>query len=170
MSILAETHNGQLRIQGNECLIDAKDADASKYRVGSREVPGESGGGGAISFDVIERVEEGSPRIEAVVMVGGSNGKGGELGICVWDGVRPISDAGQPKVVEFRHNEIEFKVPVKGLPAAGGRVTRFYTDHGKFCVNWQDDSGQPTGIVYDTHGSADESTWTAIGRIPVSPL
>ena len=53
---------------------------------------------------------------------------------------------------------------------AAGRVTRFYTDGGKFCVNWQDDSGQPVGVVYDTHGSADESTWTAVGRFTMGPL
>lgn len=67
-------------------------------------------------------------------------------------------------------------VPFKGQSAPGGaaapiRVTRFYTDHGEFCFNMQDDGeGMPTGIVYDTHGSADEKTWTAVGRITVSPL
>ena len=38
------------------------------------------------------------------------------------------------------------------------------------CINWQDDTGQPAGIAYDTHGSLDESTWTAVGRIGISPL
>ena len=53
---------------------------------------------------------------------------------------------------------------------AAGRVTRFYTDGGKFCVNWQDDSGQPVGVVYDTHLSADEGTWTAVGKFTMGPL
>lgn len=61
-----------------------------------------------------------------------------------------------------------FLVPV--IAPGGSRVSRFYTDHGAFCVNWQDDTGQPSGIVYKTHGSADESTWTAVGRIAVGPL
>lgn len=156
--ILADTHNGQLRVQGNETIQDAKDADASKFRVGSREVPGQSGGGGAYSFDVIERVEEGSPRIEAVVMVGGSNGHGGELGICVWDGTRPISDPSQKKVIEFRHNEIEFKVPVKGLPSGGSNSGRTYHEGGQFITIYQND-GQV--VTYKTNGTTDESQWTA---------
>lgn len=123
MSIIADTSNGQLRLQGNETITDAKDADAAKVRVGSRHVPGKSGGGGAYSFDVIEEVSEGNHRTEAVVMVGGFNGSGGELGICIWNGVEPITDPGQPKVVEMRHNEIEFKVPIRAPNLAGGGVT-----------------------------------------------
>ena len=172
MPILAETHNGQLRIQGNETIQDAKDADAAKFRVGSRHVPGQSGGGGAYSFDVINEVSEGNHRTEVAVIVGGYNGKGGEVGVCVWDGVEPISDAGQPKVMEWRHDEIEFKVPIKApnLGSANSRPSRFYTDGGKFCINWQDDTGQPSGVVYATHGSADESKWTAVGRLNMGPL
>src|SRR3990167_10942623 len=29
-------------------------------------------------------------------------------------------------------------------------VTRFYTDGGKFCINWQDDTGKATGVIYRT--------------------
>ena len=105
-------------MQGNEIIIDAKDADASKFRVGSRHVPGQSGGGGAFSFDVIERAEEGSPRKEVAVLVGGFNGQQGEIGICVWNGQEPFGDATQIKVMEIRGNEIEFKVPVKGITVA----------------------------------------------------
>ena len=167
MSILSETSNGQLRMQGNEIIIDAKDADASKFRVGSRHVPGESGGGGAYSFDVIDRAEEGSPRKEVVVLVGGFNGQQGELGIFVWNGQEPFGDATQIKVMEIRGNEIEFKVPVKGFSPSAGRVTRFYTDGGKFCINWQDDTGKPAGVIYDTKGSLDEAQWVAVGQLPI---
>ena len=67
-------------------------------------------------------------------------------------------------------------------PGGGGPVTRFSTDHGTFVVNWQDDpidhdgnaatpvKSVPRGIVYDTHGQTDESTWTAVGRLKVEPL
>lgn len=158
MATLAETHNGQLRIQGNEVLIDAKDPDAAKFRVGSREVAGQSGGGGAVSFDVIERVEEGSPRIEAVVMVGGSNGRGGELGLCVWDGTRPISDASQRKVAEFRHDVVEFKVPITA-PNLRSDATRFYHQGGRFVTNYQDDGHI---VTLDMGGTADESQWVPV--------
>ena len=176
MPILAETHNGQLRIQGNELIIDAKDADASKFRVGSRHVPGQSGGGGAYSFDIIETVAEGSGRIEAAILVGGTNGVGGEVGVCIWDGTRPITDASQRKVMEWRHDEIEIKVPLRvsggviGGSLPNSRVTRFYTDGGKFAINWQDDTGNPVGVVYKTNSTTDESQWVAVGKVRIDPL
>ena len=55
----------------------------------------------------------------------------------------------------------------------GGRVSRIYTDDGRFCYNFQGPaSGQPdgAGIKYDTHGSLDETTWTAVARIADVPL
>ena len=54
-------------------------------------------------------------------------------------------------------------------PGGQPRVTRFYTDGGKFCVNWQDDTGTPTGIVYRVNGT-DEATWTPVGRVRIDPL
>lgn len=161
MSTLAETSNGQLRIQGNEIIIDAKDADASKFRVGSRHVPGQSGGGGGISFDLIDRVEEGSPRKEVIVLVGGFNGKEGELGICVWNGKEPFGDATQIKVMEIRGSEIEFKVPVKGLRVAGGNNQTLVSPNGKYVAAIQDDGNL---VVYDTDPDNNPSTpwWSAV--------
>ena len=49
------------------------------------------------------------------------------------------------------------------------KVTRFYTDHGRYVVNWQDDTGWPSGVVYDTHDSIDESTWTHVGTVRIDP-
>ena len=56
--------------------------------------------------------------------------------------------------------------------AAGGKVTRFSTDHGEFCINWQDDGDAPlpTGIIYNTNGTPDETAWTAVGRVKLEPL
>lgn len=156
--IIAETHNGQLRLQGNETITDAKDADAAKFRVGSRRVPGQSGGGGAYSWDIITEVSEGNHRTEAAVLVGGFNGKGGEVGLCLWDGTEPITDASQKKVVEFRHNEIEFKVPVKGLPAGGSSNGRIHHEGGQFVTIYQNDGNV---VTYKTNGTTDESKWTA---------
>ena len=53
---------------------------------------------------------------------------------------------------------------------AQAKVTRFYTDGGKFCFNFQDDGSVPSGVVYDTKSSTDESTWVAIGRLRIDPL
>lgn len=166
MPILADTHNGQLRIQGNEVIIDAKDADASKFRVGSRHVPGQSGGGGAYSFDVINTVEEGSYRKEVAILVGGFNGQQGEIGVCVWNGQEPFGDATQIKVMEIRGTEVEFKVPVKlsagvsGLNA-GDRMT---SSNGRFVTIQQNDGNF---VTYDAQlgpiGSPDAAIWSAWG-------
>ena len=152
--IIAETDNGQLRIQGNEVIIDAKDADAAKFRVGARHVPGESGGGGAYSFDVIEEVSEGSRRTEAVLLNGGFNGVGGELSVTIWDGSQPITDASQRKAIEIRHDEVEFKVPVKFsagvIGGSSGGSNEFATGissrNGRYRLQVQDDGNL---VYYD---------------------
>lgn len=143
--ILARSHNGLHWFGGNETRTDAKDADASASRLGSRHIPGQSGGGGKRSFDVFfqfdhEPTDEEllvAKRIEAAVIVGGFNGTGGEIGICIWNGrdQNDIEDADQIKVVEMRHNEVEFKVPIiapnlQGVNGAVGPVTRMWAPDG----------------------------------------
>lgn len=56
------------------------------------------------------------------------------------------------------------------LGSAAAASSRFYSDHGRFCFNVQDDQPEPKIIVYDTHSSADESTWTAVGQMKQVPL
>lgn len=165
MPIIAETAKGQLRIQNDELIMDSKVADAAKMRVGSMTVPGQTGGGGGYSFDIITETSENNRRTEAGVITGTrSHLEGGEIDISIWDGTEPITDESQKKVAEFR-------VPVKlagrvaGLPTL--KVTRFYTDHGKFCINWQDDTDLPVGVIYRTNGSLDETTWVHVGFVPV---
>lgn len=61
-------------------------------------------------------------------------------------------------------------VPVTTAPS---RVSRFYSDDGAFCFNVQGPaSGQPQGAIiqYVTHGSLDESTWTAVAKWEGQPL
>ena len=69
------------------------------------------------------------------------------------------------RVARFRHDGIEFFVPV----AFAARVTRFYSDDGRYCFNVQGDNG---GFIvqYETHGSADETTWTAVATLRGQPL
>lgn len=148
MSILAETQNGQLRIQGNEVIVDAKDDDASKFRVGSRN-------GGGYSFDQITEVSEGNRRNEIIVLTGGRTQQGGgELGFNIWNGVEPISDAGQIKVAEFRHNEIEFKVPLRGIQFSTS-ASQLRSPNGKYALAIQDDGNL---VVYDTDKDNNPST------------
>ena len=147
-TVLNDNADGILWARGNETVQDAKNADAAKVRVGGPQ-------GGAFSADLTA----GGPderRTEVVVLAGGrSYLGGGELGISVWDGTEPITDLSQRKVIEIRHNEIEFKVPVKGL---GGAVV---SPSGRYHAIMQDDGNF---VVYDTDPDSDPGTgwWAAV--------
>ena len=79
------------------------------------------------------------------------------------------SDQAEQPVLTLTRKGIRIHVPIVegGIGAAPGRVTRFYTDGGKFAINWQDDTGEPSGIIYATKGTTDESQWVAIGKVPL---
>lgn len=88
--------------------------------------------------------------------------------------LRGPGQSGADTLIEtVRFDGVVYEVPIiakKGIiGAVTGRVTRFYTDGGKFCINWQDDTGWPNGVVYDTHDSIDESTWTHVGSVRIDP-
>ena len=82
------------------------------------------------------------------------------------------SDFDQQPVAIFSRRGIRFMAPVSceagcscgSSGGSGGPVTRFYTDHGKFMINWKDDTGFPRGVAYDT------STGAAVGIINIDPL
>lgn len=77
-------------------------------------------------------------------------------------------DPDYERVFAIRHDGF---VAYKGGTLPSVKVTRFYTDGGKFCINWQDDTGQAAGIVYSTNnGSQDESTWVAVGKVRIDPI
>lgn len=75
------------------------------------------------------------------------------------------SDSDMKEVLLVSRKGFTFKVPVKFEAGANvtvsGNVTRFYTDHGMFFCNWQDDTGLPTGIIYRV------SDGVAVGRVPI---
>lgn len=144
---------------------------------------------GKISGDVLRWKDRKIHRTEAFFikfavdeMVDGDGDPVPMLALFMARGIDGSEDADMQQVAVFSRKGVRFDVPVVGLPAGGGAVTRFSTDTGKFCVNWQDDpidhDGNPTtpikpvprGIVYDTNGTTDESKWTAVGRIKVDPL
>lgn len=136
--IIEETERGQLRLQNDEAIVDSKVADQAGVRVGSRVVPGENGGGGKISFDLITEAAEQNRRTEAAFIRGGiSHDNKGEISITIWDGTEPITDASQKKVMQIRHNEIEFNVPVKGLSGGGSSVLT--SPNGRVALVAQDD-------------------------------
>jgi hypothetical protein len=88
--------------------------------------------------------------------------------------VRPPNAQEVREVLYIDSAVAKFSVPViapGGAPSGPGpgRVTRFYSDNGQFCFNVQGDNG---GFIvqYDTHGSEDESTWTAVAVFRGTPV
>lgn len=98
-------------------------------------------------------------------------------------------DNGMVKIFEADYAGITFCVPVTQgadtggtftgggtplTPGAASHVSRFYSDNGEFCYNVQGDTSvdYPYGriVVYQTHGSTDESTWRAVGAIDLAPV
>lgn len=153
----------------NEVIMDSKIADASKFRVGAPFELGESGGGGAFSFDVIDGLE-GSPagrRVEAVLITGSMNSfLGGELGIHILKrgtGAN-ISDAAQIKVMETTSEYVQFNVPVRftagtsggsNLPSSPPPSTvrpseQVFSPNGTFVLAVQDDGNLVQYQVVDT--------------------
>lgn len=107
-----------------------------------------------VGYMVIRAI--GSQSDEGVVAIG-AKGAGEE-------GVTEVFFVGRHKII----SSVPIEVP--GGAMSAGRVTRFYTDGGRFCISWQDDTGKPDGVVYDTGGYTDESKWKAVGRVRIDPL
>lgn len=76
---------------------------------------------------------------------------------------------GSDKVQErfyIDHQQAIFRVPIIAPNLTSQIPGRFYTGDGRYCYNVQGDPTPefPHGriVQYDTHGSTDESTWTAV--------
>ena len=129
---------------GNETIIESKIPDASKFRVRAPRQDGESGGGGAFSFDVTNVPGGPSGGVEAVLLTGGLNRDGGgESGFFIlkkgtWGN---ISDAAQIRIWEATSEALEFKVPISApnLVAGGGGLPADYIASGAFRLYQQAD-------------------------------
>ena len=156
-------------INDNEIELSTTMRDPVKLRLSIHENKVESNLG-AISWNRLR--DDGQHHQDAELMGRlTANKKGG----AVYIAVRPQNGNDHEDVQEvayFDSGAVIFRAPIQApnFPPPDKKVSRFYTDGGKFCINWQDDTGQPAGIAYDTHGSLDEATWTAVGRIGISPL
>lgn len=182
MATIDETSRGQVRLDGNEHLTDAKgpaeraEPDPAKNRVGSPYVPGRCGGGGAYSHDIIDRVGAGQRRVEAVLRTGGFNGKTGESKLIIWNGrdFGDIRDSDQVTVYEATSERVEFKVPISApnLGGGGGQYLEKYSHDAAsgrtLMFNPQADKAWPLGviIVYDITSG----TPVPVGKIRVEPL
>ena len=153
--------------QKHPSLVPSEGRDTVKLRLGSW-----AGMFGWISGDRLTGDERNPTRREKWgLKLGETAGDGGLLELHLQ---RPntTEDRDMIPVLRLTTEYAEILVPFRQAPPAGPppKVTRFFTDHGRFCVNWQDDTGTPAGIVYDTKGAPDETQWTAVGRVRIDPL
>lgn len=157
---IADNNQGRLTNKGNETRQDSKINDPSAFRIGSFQ--GETLG--KISGDRLTNV--GNPdgqRLERVLIELNelANGEGSvRIYLNVPNG---NGDSGQRLILDITSNEIEFRVPVRFsagiIGSLSGQTSRMYSANGKYVLNLQDDGNF---VEYDTHNSADESTWTPI--------
>lgn len=132
---------------------------------------------GCIGFDVlrrkdgkVHREEVGFLKLAVDEMVDNDGDPVPMIELFLCPKVGQSQDADMQRVFTMSRKGIVFHVPVNAAPVAA-RVSRFYTDHNQYCVNWQDDGeALPRGIVYETHGSMDETTWTPVAILKPEAL
>src|SRR3990167_2717547 len=171
--------NNELKIRAkssDEVGPEAADAVALRFQVPVENLAG-SGWVGAIFADILQGSSADGPTERVQLKLGFKMDPGSTLELYATR-LNGSNDSDEIRIFRFALDGAEFGVPLKGIvgdPASLGSgvpsmVTRFYTDHGKFMVNWQDDTGQPSGIVYDMQSG----TPVAVGRVliemfPIEP-
>ena len=169
-AVIAETNQGRLVLRGNELVLyDTTSGDpvAIRYR-SHNETKGKhssdkfvNGAWRELGLVIYKEDERGrtdpahANTLEIRVLAHAPTGN--------------FNDADYSEVFAIRHDGIT----VRGQPIGGGqpgRVPRFYTDGGRFMINWQDDTGSPTGIVYPTDPVTGEPTGPPIGQVRIDPL
>ena len=169
---VATTDEGRLDMRGNELLIyDTTSGDpvALRYR-SNNEMRGKhsidkfvNGAWRELGFVAYKEDERGrtDPAHQNCLEVEFWSKKAGNS----WE------DADYERVFAIRHDGVVF---YKGGASTSGRVTRFFSDNGKFCYNVQGDPASgPAGriVVYDTNNNhPDENTWRAVGLITPTPI
>lgn len=157
----------------NEVEIVSTKPDPPKVRLAVEQGQAESNLG-AVSFNL--RRPDGTHDEYAYVMgrltsASPTFPRGG----AVYVAVRPPGSDTTREVLYLDNERAIFSVPI-AAPNLGpaGRVSRFYSDDGRYCYNVQGDPqpGAPFGrmVIYDTHHSQDETTWTAVGTLQGAPL
>lgn len=167
MSIpLADSPYGALDYFNGELRNDVKTGidDPTKYRGGSR-------GRSLVAFSGDHLRPDGT-RDELVLHQYKRDERflthGGMVGETTTHLRRPGTQEAGSLVQTVRFDSVTYHVPI--IAAAGivgqqhaGRVTRFYSDGGKFCINVQDDTGVPRFVVYRVVEGRPESEWQFVG-------
>ena len=118
---------------------------------------------GGVSFGTLRT--DGSDKADELIFIKGVvDGISGAVAISLYD---PAS-GGVKEVVNINRERAFFAMPIHA-PNMGGGNARFRSDDGRYVYNVQGDATPdfPHGriVQYDTHGSADETTWTAVAII-----
>ncbi len=169
--LIVDMPGARLLSHWNEISLAEKASahDPVKFRVVGWIPSGQNGYMGAFSANVAEGSDDNLVQREKI-LVAFKIDPDPCLEIYLQKRADTTEDRDMLRVIRLTPHELELGVPIKGS-VTGGKVTRFYTDGGKFVINWQDDTGRPVGVVYSTNnGSADESTWTAVGTVQINPL
>lgn len=170
MPIDASTDYGFRGFESNEETVGSTKKDPPKNRLTSF-IYEDGGGGGVLSFNASRN--EGQPcmggnqremaflRVEQSESVRGQQGNlRGEWNFFANDGSGE-DDAAMVRAFAFECDRITKMHPgfLASLRSWLGIVPgRFYSPNGQHCWNYQDDGSV---VKYDTHGSLDETTWTA---------
>lgn len=156
-TILHRDSRGEVRADGNELFIEDRTATGDPVAIclhsinetiGKLSIRMRVGGSwkevGFIGFKRDERGRSDPQHRDA-------------LEIECWTHIpgRGFEDPDYRRMFSIRHDGVSVLTP----PAP--RVTRFFSDDGRFCFNVQGDSG---GFIvqYDTHSVTDEAQWTPV--------
>ena len=162
-TILADNERGTVFVEGNEVLAESKIADAAKFRVRAPREPGQSGGGGAFSFDVKDHVDGQWKEVQLITgAMTGARGGEGKLIVLMEGGV--IDDAHQRTIIEWDSNRVEFKVPISAPNLQGGIIgSILQSPNGRLVLAAQDDlnlvlyiDGKPVRALF---GLGPEQIW-----------
>ena len=156
--VIAETDEGRLVLHGNELeLYDNTGSDPVAVRLRSA-----NGGIGKISLDYPDGH---GGWTELGYLFGKHDERPGMQNRIIFEFWQSGSaDADARRLLEVRSDGILAHVPIIGQPVSE-RVTRFYTDGGRCCVNVQDDQFPKVRLVkYQIMDPNDESTWIPMGE------
>ena len=155
--VIAQTDEGRLTLKGNELILeDTTGGDPIAIRARSP-----NGGVGKVSFDI----PDGHGGWTEIGYLFGKRderpGMGAKIIFEFWQS--GSNDADARRLFEIRHDQILAHVPIQGMATPSARVTRFYTDGGRFLVNFQDDQDNVRAVTYRVDPTKPESEWEVIG-------
>ena len=150
---LADTDEGTLKQVGNELLNDSKVEDPAAFRGGA---PATQRSLVKFSGDIVENGHRDEVVLRQFKQTENAQnqleGRGGEETLHVKRKFMGSTDDAMVRVYSATAEAVRFDVPVfapnlNGSPT-DGKVTRFYTDGGKFLINYQDDQDNVRAVIY----------------------